>query len=266
MSVPNSFHISWENSLAPLTLASSVAAAAALPLSNVQSKISDLVAEFDMTGQTTLVITDLGSPNTTRMAGAFALHNHNVPSGSTLRLRLYSAVNQGGSVVLDKTVSISDSERLKPHVSMWFDQVGYRSVRIDISNLGGFPANQLILDKLWLGESFCPSYGPEQGWGSTLVDTSEHQPKPGGGVETLEGVLSRSQDLFFPLVEDVERGVLRRILTQASKGGDLLTTMDPNDARALRLETSSIFRRANDVFFSGKIFNGSDLPLKLVEN
>lgn len=266
MSVPNSFHISWANDLVGLTLASSIEAASALQLSNVQSKIPDLVAEFDMTGETTIAITDVGSPNVIRKAGCFAVHNHNIPVGATVRLRLYSAINQGGSVVFDESVTVPDPEQLKPHVSLWFDESEYKSFRIDITNAGGFTDDQLYIDKLWLGETFCPTYGPEQGWGSTLVDTSEHQQKPGGGVETIEGVIIRTQDLFFPVVEDTERTTLRRILTAATKGGDLLTSMDPNDSRGLKLETTSIFRRSSDVYFTGTVFNGSDLPLRMTEN
>lgn len=287
MSVPDRIHISWENLLARYTLASDVAAEAAYPLANLANKHRSHWAAWDMTAATSVSIT--GSSAEERAANCWAIHNHDAPRGSTIRVRLYDGEGQGGNVVYDSgavdvrnTVPLGsiiaavdplgsafeDEGGLTVHVSRFFDGVMFKSFQIDIENPDGFAADLLRVDKLWLGVAWCPRYGIGHGWQSRLIDDSEHMQKPGGGMETVEGAVRRSLRVSFEAASlpNSERHIIRHALDRAKMSGDLLVTLDPNDARSQRYETSSIYRRTNGMTFTSAFFNGNAFSLDLEEN
>lgn len=285
MSVPDRFHIAWQNDLAAFTLASDVAAETAYPLTNMQDKIANHFTVIPMTGETTVAIT--GSDSTDRTATCFALHNHNMPDGTTIRLRLYPDASQGGTAVYDSTATdvqhnipfgaliagydpiegnFEDNSSMKTHFSLWFDTVVYKSFQIDITNSSGFTNDLLQMDKGYLAPAYCAERGPERGFGSTIIEGSEHQRKPGGGMETVQREIRRSLNLQFKGVSNSERHILRHILDRAKLGGDILVTMDPNDAQSMNYETTSIYRRVSTNSFANNYFNGSDFSLAVEEN
>lgn len=285
MSVPDRFHISWKNDIAAYTLAADATVEAAYPLTNCQNKFANMWAVLDMTGETAVAIT--GSSATTRTATCFAVHNHNCPDGTTVRLRLYPNESQGGTPVFDSTATdvmhnipfgsiiagidaiegnFEDEGQMKTHFSLWFDSVEYKSFKIDIANTGGFTNNALRIDKLWLGFAYCPHLGPERGFESALLDDSEHQRKPGGGMETVQGDVRRNLNLKFGFLPNSERHVMRHIFDRAKKGGDLLITMDPNDAQSYNYETTSIYRRTSAASFVNTFYNSNDIGLSVEEN
>lgn len=285
MSVPDQFHISWQNDIASYTLAADATVETAYPLTNAQSQGANEPAVLDMTGETAVAIT--GSSATTRTATCFAMHNHTAPDGTTVRLRLYAGEGQTGTVMYDSTATdvmhnipfgsiiagidaiegnFEDEGQMKAHFSLWFESVEYKSFQVDIANAGGFTNDLLQIDKLWLGFAYCPTYGPEHGWGATQLDDSIHQRKPGGGMDTVPGISRRVLNLDFKMLENSERHVLRHILDRAKKGGDLLITMDPNDTKSQNYETTSIYRRTSDMTFVSEFFNGNSFAISVEEN
>lgn len=297
MSLPDKFHISWKNLAAEVksssgaytavTLASTVAAETAYPLTNCQNANANEKAVIDMTGETTVSITDTDSPDVARAINCASAHNHDFPDGTTLRLRIYPEINQGGTAVYDSTATATDHDipwgsviagldgvegnfeeegHMKPHFSLWFEAVEGKSFQIDIANASGFTNDQLSIDKLWLGFAYAPDDGPVFGYGSELADDSEHQQKPGGGMETVEHDVRRSLALEFKGVKNSERHVLRHILDKAKKGGDLLITMDPNDTKSMNYELTSIYRRMNNNQWIAQHYNWNSFGLALEEN
>lgn len=285
MSVPDRFHIAWQNDIAAFTLASTVAAETAYPLTNMQSAIANMPTVIDMTGETTVALTF--SSATAGTATCFAIHNHTLPDGTTVRLRLYPDESQGGTTVYDSTATdvmhnvpfgsiisgidaiegnFEDINHLKTHFSLWFDSVVYKSGQIDITNASGFTDDLLQIDKLWLAFAYCPSMGPSHGWDMPLIEGGEHQRKPGGGMETVQREVRRSMSVQFEGVLNSERHVLRNILGRAKLGGDLLMTLDPNDVKSMNYETTSIYRRTSNVGFKGVYYNGNDFNLAVEEN
>lgn len=285
MSVPDRFHIAIRNDLAAFTLATSVAAETAYPLTNMQDKIANHYTVIDMTGETTVALT--GSGSDALPATCFALHNHNMPDGTTVRLRLYPDASQGGTAVYDSAETdvmhniqfgpliagfdpiesnYEDGSLMKTHFSLWFDSVAYKSFQIDITNADGFTNDLLQIDKGYLAFAYCSERGPERGFDTTIIEGSEHQRKPGGGMETVQREIRRSLNLQFKGVSNSERNILRRLLDRAKYGGDLLITMDPNDAQMMRIDTTSIYRRTSTNSFSNKYYNGSDFGLSVEEN
>lgn len=304
MALPNRFHIStlnnavrfrtqsgaWSN----VTLASTIAAESAYPLTNLQNQNANEWATFDMTAQTALVITDLNSADEWRAANCFAIHNHDFPDGTTVRLQLYDAINQGGTEVYDSTATdvmhnipfasliagqdaiegnFEDEGQMKTHFSLWFDDpnsaeapVEYKSFKVTITNAAGFTDNVLKMDKLWLGWAYCPQYGPSRGANNTLVEDSEHQRKPGGGMDTVEGDVRRSMRLQFRAVPDAEEQTLTHQLDKAKMGGDVLATLDPNDARGKKYKNTSIFRRLSEQSWDDAFYNGNEFGIALEEN
>lgn len=304
MSLPDRFHISTLNNAvrfrteagawSDITLASTVAAESAYPLTNMQNEDANDWAVIDMTGQTTVAITDSGSANVTRDACLLIIQGHNCPRNTTVRLRLYDAIDQGGSVVYDSTAlnirntvpvgstiagfdpiegDFEDEGQMKPVFSLFFDDpadegdlVAYKSFRIDITCADGFTDDTLKIDKLWLSWAYCPEHGPERGFGSTLIDDSEHQRKPGGGMETVEGDVRRSLNGQFRIVENYERHVIRHLLDRAKMGGDIVVTMDPNDTQSMKYETTFIGRRMNEQTWENEFYNGNRFGFAVEEN
>lgn len=284
MSVPDRFHISWQNDFTAFTLASDVAAEAAYPLTNCQSKTANMPTVWDMSEDSSIAIT--GSSATQRTSTCFAVHRHTLQAGDTVRLRLYAGEDQSGTLVYDSGLvdagsaipfgsiiagidgfgnTFEETGNITTHKSIWFESVVYRSFQIDIAVTD--PVNdEVAIDKFWLGYAHCPQYGPEWGFGSSLVDESEHQRKVGGGIETVDVPAYRRLQMDFKGLEQWERHVLRNILDRAKKSGDLLITMDPNDALSLRYETSSIYRRTSDASFIGAHYNWNELGLAVEEN
>lgn len=192
----------------------------------------------------------VGSPTVTPVYDSVA---HTIPFGSII-----SGIDPLGG-------SFEAEGNLKAHYSTWFDSVVYRSLRIDL-DLPTSTNDTLSIDKIWLGFAWSPTYGPEYGHQSTIVDPSEHQRKPGGGLETVEDYSYKIQLLKFRGHASSERHVLRSILDRAKKGGDLLCTMDPYNNLSLNYEMTSIFRRTNNASFTAQYYNGHALGLSLEEN
>jgi len=297
MSLPDKFHISWKNLAAAVknssgvyaavTLASTVAAESAYPLTNCQNANANEPTVIDMTGETTLSITDTDSPDVLVSINCFALHNHNFPDGTTARFRVFDAINQGGTTVYDSAAidtdhtipwgsiiagidpvegNFEEEGHMKTHFSKWFDTVQCKSFQLDITNAAGFTNDQLSLDKLWIGFSYATADGPVFGYGSEMANDSEHQSKPGGGMETVEHDVRRSLVLQFKGVKNAERHVLRHIFDRARMGGDLLITMDPNDVKSMNYELTSIYRRMNSNRWNAQHYNWNNMGLALEEN
>ena len=287
MSVPNRHHIAWQNDFAAVTIAASETAETAYPLTNMQNQNANEPTVIDMTGETTVAITDVDSPDSFKSATCWALHNHNFPDGTTARLRLYDAINQGGSVVYDSTAldvmnnvpigsiiagvdpiegNFEDFSRLKTHFSRFFETVEWKSFQIDITNAGGFTDDLLQVDKVWIAFAFCPQKNPNVGLTSTLLDDSEHFKKPGGGMETVSGDVRRSMSLDYSNIVSAQRHTIRYILDKATMGGDLLISIDPNDALSYRYEMTSIYRRTNDMSFITFYLDGNGFSLTVEEN
>lgn len=297
MSLPDKFHISWRNYASrvkdvsgdwvDVTLASTVAAESAYPLTNMQNQVANEPTVIDMTGETTVTITDTGSPDVNKYANCFRLHNHNLPKGTTIRLRLYPDINQGGAVVYDSGEvdvgnvvpwgsfmagldpiegTYEEEGQLKVGKSLFFDTVQYKSFQLDITNTAGFTDDEIAIDKLWIGAAYAPVYGPVMGWEMILLDDSEHQRKPGGGMETVQFTPRRSLRVQFEAEPTTERNTMRHLLDRAKKSGDLLITTDPNDAHGYRYETTSIYRRTSRNAFTNAFYNGHNFGLAVEEN
>lgn len=302
MSLPDCFHISWQNDAVryrandawhTMTLECDQTVETAYPLTNMQSARPNLPAAIDMSGETVAIITDDDSEDDFRTANCFSLHNHSLPAGTTVRLELFDAVDQADSTVFDSDdidglgdvenpipmgadiAGIDPAEgafeeegKMKTHFSMYFDTVLYKSMRVTITNADGFVNNVILIDKLWLGYAHSFDYGPVNGWDWNLKEDADTQVElPGGGYETTNGGFTcRQMMLPFELLTQMERHVYRYIMSRSGKAADLLITMDPNDTNSQKYETTSIYVRLNDQSFKAQVFNGNNTDLALGEN
>lgn len=284
MALVDRLHISWDNEIADFIITSDRTLETQYPITNAQNGNSNEPAVADMTGQISWQLK--GSDSSERSANCFAIHNHNLGTDATARLRLYAGENQTGNVEYDSTVLqiphtipfgsilagrdpvggyFETDGNLRTHFSDWFDTVTYKSWQIDLSI--PTPVNDTAsIDKFWLGHAWAPTYGPEYGHRSRIVDPSRHVRKPGGGMETIEDFCYRAIDLDFSGHPSTDRHVVRHILDQARKGGDILVTLDPNNNLSLKHEMTSIYRRTSDISFIGEYFNGHGFGLSLEEN
>ncbi len=284
MSVVDRIHIGWRNAIANYELTSDVAAEDAYPLSNMQNSNANEPTVFDMSADDAIQIT--WSSATEEIAGCFAIHNHNLLTTATVRLRLYAGESQTGTVVFDSTDTTiahvipwgaalagedpwggayEASSNLKTHFSLFFENCLFKSARLDIS-APDTDSDMVSIDKIFIGPSYCPRLGQEWGWTSSIEDRSEHIRKPGGGMETIKREAVRKLLMDFADVYNVDRIVTRNILDRSQKSGDLLVSCDPNDVKGFKFEASSSYRRTSDINFAEAYYNGSSTMLSLEEN
>ena len=203
-----------------------------------------------MTNEIGDTVTIAGTPTVTETLESVA---HTIPFGSVI-----SGIDGMGGYFEAEGNS-------KPHFSTWFESVNYKSLRIDIAAPTSTD-DLLSIDKIWLGFAYCPEYGISYGYTSSQVDKSQHQRKPGGGLETVEDFSYRALAVDFQGLKNSERHVLRNILDRSRKGGDLLLTLDPNDTNSRNYETTSIYRRKSDNGFRAAYYDGNTLGLAVEEN
>jgi len=287
VAVVDRIHIGWSSYVPGDTIASDRTAETQYPIANMQNSSPNSPTVFDLTGQTVMVLTNSNTVSEDRTATCVAVHNHNLPIDTTIKLELFSLTGQGGSTVYDSgAVNVHKSipfgsviagvdgfgsyfiegSQLKTHFSILFTDVVFRSWRITITNSAGFTNNTISIDKLWLSFAWNPDINPSYGMRSTLLDASEHQKKPGGGVETISREVVRSIQMQFKQMENAQRHTIRHILERAKMGGDLFISADPNNAISLNFEMTSIFRRTNSMTFAHTFFDNNEFGLSVEEN
>lgn len=207
-------------------------------------------APTTMTTETGATATIVSAPPITEVGRAVT---HNVPFGSII-----AGINPIEG-------DFEDSDGRKTHYSDWFESANFKSGRVDIENTSGFTNDQLIIDKMWFGFAYGPEYGHSHNWSAVTYDSTRNQRKP-GGMESIKGEVRRGLQLDLRMFENYERQVLRFIQDQAAKYGDQLWTTDPNDTLSQRYETTSIYRRMDDMSIEGAFYNGNNMQYMLEEN
>lgn len=284
MAVSDSLNLSWKNDIGEYTIASDVAAETKYPLTNMQNNIANEPTAIDMTGETSVMFTF--SSATERSAGAVAIHGHNCVDGTTVHWKLYPNESLGGTpldlgaqsithniplgvVIAGYDAIEGDYEaagRLKTHWSKCFPNERYKSASCEIANPAGFPDDVLLIDKMWIGFSIAFDIGPDWGFETVQEDGSEHIRKPGGGVETVQREVRRVLRFKVSGTANSERQVSRHTFDRATKSGDLLIIMDPNNVMSLNYEISSIYKRTSDTSYIATHYNWHDWGFAGEEN
>lgn len=185
-----------------------------------------------------------------------AVGNHNLLDDSTIRIRLYDAANQTGTVVHDSTILSAGTIKpfgewvpgVDPANAEWqlgdllpqnyfysFDQVAYLSVQIDIVA----PNNtQIDIGRIMPGFVFEPSWNYE--W-SSKWDWLED------GDENTASNKYRVFSFTLNELTDIESARYKYEKIKASKQGDLLICTQPSVTGLERLFNTAICKRMNNI-------------------
>jgi len=277
--IDRNLHMILGNDLDDLTLSASPAPVATLPETNMQKQARGKIMRVNGTS----VAITANRPTVAAYASGFGLARHNLKNSSTVRLRLYDDQNQTGNVVYDSTAlsvgtpipwgvmragidtwgaNYEDDSGLPAIFSLWFDAVAYRSLQIDVSA----PDNTDIdIGRLFMGWAFAPTVNFNYGSAFELIDNSKHTRTAGGSLRTENVEAYRRASVDLQWLTDIDRERLSHELAKATKGGDILLSLDPGLGGRLGLEQTMIAKRVNNSTFTPRFSNTNSTKLTFEE-
>jgi hypothetical protein len=205
-----------------------------------------------------------GNLEAAAMVDALALCGHNLSGGATIRWRLYSEADQGGSLTYDSgalavgtvipwgsfdwgvghswgaTYEEGAGDQYAIHLMAAPKVCG--SWQVDITD-GDNPDGYMEARRLVIGRAFRPqcnaSYGLQWGW----VSQTAHQRTAAGSLDSEIGPRYRTLSFALNYLYEAERATLARQITEPAE--EVLVVVFPSEA------TSS--RRFADYSFLGKV-------------
>lgn len=168
------------------------------------------------------------SANTT--ANMIALLRHNLPASATIRARLYSAVDQGGSTLYDSgTVAPYSGTRTGDYWSkaFYFTEITTaRSFLIEVQNgTTAWDVARLVIGSYWSPDKNV-SYGLSLSW----RDTSFRSRTEGGALVAEPGQIYRSLQLMLPRLTATNRDAVSALLATAGAGRELFVSAFPDNS------------------------------------
>lgn len=166
--------------------------------------------------------------------------SHNLDDGSTVRVRLFSAIEQGGTTEVDSaTLTLDIDNSLDDYLTQIFyypfDEVDFLSVQIDISA----PTNtQIDIGRIMIGEVFEPSWNYEWGRDWQWIDE---------GDAITASVCYRAFKFDLSNLNDTENNTYKIQKIKAAKQGDVLVCLQPSATGFELLKSTAICKRVNDI-------------------
>ncbi len=177
-------------------------------------------------------------------------------------------LNNGASVVASgESIEhpYASANNWKSNLSKWFDTVSAKSFQIDVT-VSGTLNNQILIDKLFLGEAISADSGQSRESSVTIEDGSIQLPKADGGTHTVTMPASRRALIDVPIMGQTDMEAIRAALRTAKRGGDVLMTMDPNDAFGFKEASTAVYRVASDRQLVTTFYNNFPTRIALREN
>lgn len=232
----------YDNAADRATLAASPALVSTLPVTNLQDPSRSRPARTTSTA--TQVIT--GGWSVLEMVGSMALSRHNLSSGATLQLELFSGAGLTGSLLFDSGEALAVSafgwgefgwgmtgwggsvfdswpDRFS---NLYFTAVLARSFRLtikDASNAAGY----LQMGRLFLGPYFEPVSNMSYGLTCGPQEDSRQTRTDGGTLRTDPQGSYRHWSFDLDWVEPAERATLTEILRLKGKRTDMFINCFP---------------------------------------
>lgn len=274
-------HLMLGSDLDDLTITTTPAADTNFPADNMQKSARGKF--FRYTGTSSVIKASVGESDPSLYANGLAVGRHNLKNSSTVRLRLYDAINQGGNVVYDSTAlgvntiipwgafragidpwgaSYEDTSNIPKIFSLWFTAIAYKSIQIDVSATDN---TTIDIGRLFLGFAFIPksnfSWGSEFEW----VDPSLQTRTAAGGLKTEKRDPYRRFTFDLDWVEDTERERLSHELEKTGRSGDVFIALNPNATGRLKLEKTMIAKRISNNKFARNFHNNQTQQLVFEE-
>ncbi len=222
---------------------------AGLPVSNLQVEGRGRVARTaNATGDKVIN----GNFATVSITSACVLYNHNLTSQATIRLQLWDADNQTGTMVYDSgsggalpPLGWGDFQwGLKPwganvftgwgraFTDIWFPPIGAKSFRVTVADALN-PAGYIQIKRLLIGPYFEPDVNFEYGFKLSWMDNSDQVRTQGGSLRTDNRVMYRALVGKLPAIKTSERAVWMDILRQIGKRSETFISVYPEAGGAL---------------------------------
>lgn len=186
------------------------------------------------------------------ITSACVLYNHNLTSQATVRLQLWDADNQTGTMVYDSGSGLAlpplgwgDFQwGLVPwganvftgwgraFTDIWFPPVGAKSFRVTVADALN-PAGYIQIKRLLIGPYFEPDVNIEYGMNLFWQDNSDQVRTQGGSLRTDNRVLFRKLVGKLPAIKQSERAVWMNILRQIGKRSETFFSIYPEAGGAL---------------------------------
>jgi len=280
----NKIMIGTVNQLENMTVTSTLSADTAHPLTNLTNGIKDIPARWDVGSTTEFSIK--GTTATAKFVNALMIKGHNFTADATVRLRLFTGEDQGGTTLYDSTakipltgrafgelvsgINVIDSyyeidNHLDPVYTLTFDSALIKSFQIDIDATGS-PDDILSIDTVALFFCWSPNYNFSYGFDQTVQEDAEHEQTRGGGLHTFGMPLRRFLRCEFELMETLNNNTLLDIITTAKMGGNLYVIPDPSATGFNKYLGNSIYKRDSQATRRARFYNGNATPLVLKEN
>lgn len=268
------------NEVDSATLSASPALVTTLPVTNLQDAARAKVA------RTTSLATQYiyGNFAGVKNISAMALVRHNFTAVATLRLRLYSEINQGGTLAYDSGslafgsaagwgdfiwgVDPWGAELFSDWPVKWkdlfFTSVQAQSFSLqwdDAANTDTF----MQASRLFLGAAFEPasnmSWGFKWGW----AERTEQERTDGGSLRSDAGEPYRNVRLNLDFLSDSERAQLGGIFRQIGKRKDFFFSGFPAVGGAKERDFAGVFKVIQMPEFEGKSLNNNPTELIIEE-
>lgn len=231
------------------TLSASPAVAANLPVSNLQ--LAPRARAMRTTGVADQKV--LGDLASGQVADGFSLARHNLSSVATVKLRLFDAAGQTGTLVYDSG-DVKVSEPIAAGVfragvdpwgdnesdydvifTHWFSAVAYRSFEITIKDPLN-PDGYFQVGRMFLGLSLSPSvnyaYGAKLAW----VEDTKQERTAGGSLRSEGSEGYRRFDIDLNHLNKADREVFASAFRRVGKRQDILIAGYPEEPGALAVD------------------------------
>lgn len=216
--------------------------------------------------------------------GALVLWRHNLTTDATYRLRLWDAVDQGGTLVYDSGAQVAVEPKslgalewgIEPlgasaftgwalaFTAHWFDLVNARSWQLDLtdaSNADGYMQMARVALGPYLTAAINFSWGLQLEW----QDESDQERTDGGSISVVERTPNRRMTLDLAHVQPIERPKLLDMGRAQGRSKDIFVSAYPLTGGAeerdhsfmAKLENSIAMQRPNSQFYT--------LPLTFLE-
>lgn len=244
-------------------LSASPALAAALPVENLQDDARARVARS----------VGLPSPQyfrgnwpAFRQVNAFAIWRHNFSGAAGLRLRLYSGLNQSGTLLYDSGViklgtiipwgelvwgvdtygaELFEDWPVASHV-MWFDPVRPLSFELSVDDPAN-PDGYMQASRLVAGSYFSPTVNFSRPFRMRWEDESTQERTDGGTLRTDEREPYRVFNFRLDWLDEAERAALAEVLRQQAKSKTFFLSMFPGDVGTKRRDFEALVKVVGQV-------------------
>lgn len=171
-----------------------------------------------------------GTWASSQVLSAMALVRHNLGTGATVNLELYSDAAYGTAVYTAGTAAPFTGTRTGDYLSyaLYFTPTTAQSFAIEVQNNG----TAWDMSRVVLGSHFEPSRNASYGLSLSWSDTGQRSRTEGGAVIAEPGEIYRSMSMAFNRVGTADRPTWSALAYAAGNTNEVFVSVFPNDSNS----------------------------------